>query len=142
MQISINSLFATSEDLFTWSEDCILKVDIEGHEYSAFKSLDIDNQRRASQIVIELHDVVSTLYNSPSEIIGLIEKLLSTHVLVHLHGNNYDFSVDIEGYTLPNVLELSFARRDLVEPSTEKIAFPRNLDAPNNRFLPEIIIQS
>ncbi len=142
LQISIDSLFALSADFFNWSGDCILKIDIEGSEYSAIKSLDIVNQGRASQIILELHNVVSMLYHSPSEIIELIEKILKTHELVHLHGNNYDFSVDIVGYTLPNVLELSFARRDLVEPSTERIEFPRNLDAPNNRLLPEIIIQS
>jgi hypothetical protein len=139
-QISINTLFELSEEFFSWSGDCLLKIDIEGHEYSAIKTLDIENQKRASQIVIELHDVISKLYNSPSEIIGLIEKLLETHVLVHLHGNNYDFSITFDHFTLPNVLELSFARRDFASPQITRTEFPRDLDAPNNQFLPEIII--
>jgi hypothetical protein len=139
-QISINTLFALSEEFFSWSGDCLLKIDIEGHEYSAIKALGIENQKLASQIVIELHDVIPMLYHSPSEINGVIEKLLETHVLVHLHGNNYDFSITFENFTLPNVLELSFARRDFVNAQITSAKFPRDLDAPNNQFMPEIII--
>jgi len=138
--VSLKSIFLESDKQFSWTGDCLLKIDIEGHEYETIQALDLEFQVRASQIILELHDVLPKLYHSPLEIFSLVEKLLETHELVHLHGNNYDYAINTNGSTIPNVLELTFARKDFVSSSFEVAKFPRVLDAPNNPFLPDIII--
>ena len=138
--VSLNSIFLESDKQFAWTGDCLLKIDIEGHEYETIQALDMDFQVRASQIILELHNVLPKLYHSPLEIFSLVEKLLKTHELVHIHGNNYEYAINTNGSTIPNVLELTFARKDFVSSSFDVAKFPRVLDAPNNPYLPDIII--
>jgi hypothetical protein len=137
-QISLNSVFEKSFEYFDWGGDCILKIDIEGSEYEVLKTLDAAHQIRASQIVLELHNLIFKLYHSPAEVLELMDQLLKTHDLVHIHGNNYEYSITVQGLTLPNVLELTFVRKEFSKSLEKEIILPNPLDAPNNRFLREI----
>ena len=137
-QISLNSVFEQSFKYFGWDGDCILKIDIEGSEYEVLKTFDAGHQIRASQIVLELHNLIFKLYHSPTEVLELMDQLLKTHDLVHIHGNNYEYSITIQGLTLPNVLELTFVRKEFSKSLEKEIILPNPLDAPNNKFLREI----
>jgi hypothetical protein len=92
----------------------ILKLDIEGSEWAALNT-DIDLSL-FSQILLELHyfnrlvepDFLATA-------IKVLGKLHKTHVAVSLSGNNCcGFSI-LGGHAVPNVMEVTFVRRDRFE---------------------------
>ena len=56
----------------------------------------------------------------------MFEKLTAYHVPVHLHANNFADVMLVQGVPIPDVLELSFLRRDLG-------SFSASLDGPDTR---------
>ncbi len=108
------------------SNNIFLKIDVEGAEYRFLDTL-IENQKRITGLVIELHDCDIH--------IGKIRKFIENFnlCLVHVHANNYAPIRLDDG--LPLVLELTFSgNAELSEP--EKL--PHLLDMPNNPFVDDI----
>lgn len=109
--------------------DIFLKMDIEGGEYPWFKSLNLEQLNKFSQIVLEFHWIHTTNTNDFKE---ALEKLINTHYIIHAHGNNYRYN---EIKNIPNVLELTLINRKYFQstPELNKIPFPIiGLDFPNN----------
>jgi hypothetical protein len=87
------------------SENLFLKMDIEGGEYDIISSTNCLN--KFSQIVIEVHD----LDPRNEKQVAFFNKILTTHYIYHIHGNNCAEIND----GLPLVLELSFVRKNLIK---------------------------
>lgn len=123
------------QELISKYDDIFLKMDIEGGEYPWLASLSLDNLRKFKQIVIEFHGVFDNSWNCSNNIkTECLKKLSETHYPVHIHGNNYSILVN----KYPNVLELTYVRKDMVtsEPPLNKTPLPiLNLDFPNNSML-------
>ena len=118
----------------------LLKMDIESAEYELLSGLEIDNLLKISQICMELHFPIMT----PS-CLDILVLLSSEFELFHLHVNNTALTISGPGYKavtddLPNVLELTFIRKDkCLFSERETRAYPlAGLDHPNNPGLPDV----
>jgi hypothetical protein len=118
------------EDMLTRtkSENIFLKIDIEGGEYELLETI-LKYSRVVTSLVIEFH----RLNDFQRELLAFSSELLRTHKLINVNANNYDSS----GVDFPNIIELTFLRLDLFEPS--EIA-QSMYNFPNNNEQPEIRI--
>lgn len=124
-------------------DDIVLKMDIEGHEWSVFGDIEPQDLSRFSQIMLEIHDLhqLHTLghYRRARK---ALRKLHQTHQVVHVHGNNNTSLTVIGGIPVPPVMELTLVRRDLCEFEKCSRTFPTELDQPNNPNFAEHILGS
>jgi hypothetical protein len=102
----------------------ILKMDIEGAEYSIVPlNIDLIN-KHFSQVSIEIHNTVSSFRES-SYLINCLNKF---YKIFHIHGNNHDFIYD----EIPNCIEISLVRNDYNVIGVEDKAYPLDgIDFPN-----------
>ncbi|SDQ15901.1 FkbM family methyltransferase [Pseudovibrio sp. Tun.PSC04-5.I4] len=124
-------------------DDIVLKMDIEGHEWSVFGDIEPEDLCCFSQIMLEIHSLhqLHTLaqYRRARK---ALSKLHKTHQVVHVHGNNNTSLTIIGGTPVPPVMELTLVRRDLCEFETCSRTFPTELDQPNNPNYAEHILGS
>jgi hypothetical protein len=111
----------------------ILKMDIEGAEYSIIPSnIELIN-KHFSQIGIEIHDVNNLTF----EKINLINSLNKFYKIFHIHGNNHDFILD----GIPNCIELSLLRNDYEVQGIETEPYPLlGIDYPNAKDKKDFIL--
>jgi hypothetical protein len=111
-----------------------LKIDIEGGEYPWLLFIDETNLNKFKQIVIEFHGITKdginwgTDYNDK---IKCLEKLSTTHYLVHAHGNNCGPIFN----NIPDTIELTYINKNYFNlmPELNTTQLPiQNLDYPNN----------
>lgn len=121
--------------------DLLLQMDIEGAEWPVLATLDRATLLRFRVIVLELHDVHRVFFRSGlEEIQGVLRKLFDDFEMVHLHANNNLRAVRRHGYEVPPFLEMTLLRKDRVRRSTPVAELPHPLDAPNNAFVPDIVL--
>jgi len=119
----------------------ILKIDIEGGEWHVFEQIDISTLRNFSQIVVEFHDFQNVCdekwYKSAQT---SLDKLAECFHVIHVHGANTGRLAVIANVPFPNVLEVTWLRKDLsdFEPSGE--IFPTALDAPTDPDFEDIFL--
>lgn len=121
-----------------YGSDAILKIDIEGGEWPFFKSLSAEQMQQFRQIVVETHWAIAhpavTVKEMPVEV---LEKINETHQLVMIHANNYAHTVNVDGFNIPQVLELTYLRKDSYEFGDYSWP-PKELIMPNNPHAKEI----
>jgi hypothetical protein len=124
---------------FQLEGDALLKIDIEGNEYSYFENTDLSQiSKITSGLLLEIHWI-----NDPTvtpRFINLMNNLNEYFILTHTHGNNYGSTWNYESYVLPNVLELSFVNKKHIsdfKKDENKYPIPE-LDYPNNVLTPDI----
>lgn len=116
----------------------IMKMDIEGAEWSSLRILQTAQLEQFDQILLELHDMNNM--SNYEVMMEVLAKLNESHQLVHVHGNNYASYVMIEGMVMPNVIEVTYLKRDLCEFEDSDECFPNELDYPNNNLSPDIFM--
>lgn len=118
----------------------LLKFDIEGGEYEALGATPAAGLADYEIIACELHDF--DRLGDPAffaQVWHALELLALNHVPVHLHANNYQSFVLVEGVPIPKVLEVAYLRKDLDSfcgLSNEPIPGP--LDRPNHPGRPDL----
>ena len=104
-------------------KNIFLKMDIETWEYKWLEQIDNINIKNIAQIVIEIHfpfTLSENIFNSRCGIIdvnkkiNLIKKLFKNHKMFHIHGNSACGVTMYEGKKLPNVIECTLVRNDLI----------------------------
>lgn len=96
----------------------ILKMDIEGDEYKVYKQM-ADYLPKLDVVLLEVHYITDQW----RELINILRLFNSAGLhLFHIHGNNSDAL--IENTTIPNTLELSFARAPYTEPVYDNGIYP------------------
>ena len=118
----------------------VLSCDIEGGEWEILENIEAEN---FSQIGLELHWLLKqcSTQRSLSRMANGLNKLLKTHVPFHIHGNNWAGYFMVDGVKVPDVLEVSYVRRDCVELDEDAVlTFPTKYDGVNNKTRPEIEI--
>ena len=99
------------------SETSLLKVDIEGSEYDA---LYMKNFSQFAVVVIELHHLDKVLYSECfAKFAMLFEKLSNEHHIFHAHANNWGKLFNFGNVVIPNVIELTFIRKNLIVQNSE-----------------------
>ena len=96
-------------------EEVILKIDIEGSEWDVFSSVSLENLSRCKQIIVELHNIHFFRNDEFFETMLLaLDKLNCLHTLVNIHANNWSAFDIIAGIPVPNVLEVTYIRSDIL----------------------------
>lgn len=116
----------------------ILKIDIEGDEWTVFDAVSDDALSRISQIVCEFHFFDRIAHGATyATYARVLRKLNSRFQSVHVHANNYAPMLLLGGVPFPCVLEVSYASRShyKFEDVTER--FPGRLDTPNKMDTPD-----
>ena len=116
----------------------LLKIDVEGAEWSVFEHTSQDTLKKFSQIVIEFHDMNNI--SNAEHIINALQNLNKTHCPVHVHGNNYRSYSMLDGVVLPDVLECVFLNRNKYKLRKCEQFFPNQLDKANYSERPDIIL--
>jgi hypothetical protein len=126
---TVDSAFAE----LNMDDGVFLKCDIEGAEYGIGERL-IANAPKCVGIALEFHDVKERM----SDFIAIIDGLLKTHIIDHIHANTYSLFSDTG---VPSVVEVSMSRRnqsqfvheDIKNFGLKKVLVGADLDKPNNK---------
>jgi hypothetical protein len=125
------------------ARDMLLKMDIEGNEWSCLDATASEVIDQFSQIVCEFHDMERMADPEFAEPVARVfEKLYRTHRVVHAHGNNHLPFVELWGVPVPRVFELTFANIRSFEFDKSIESFPTALDQPCNPLLPDLFLGS
>jgi len=122
-------------------EEVILKIDIEGSEWEVLQSVSLDNLSRCKQIIVELHNFHfvrnDELFDS---MLLALDKLNCLHTSVNIHANNWSAFEIIVGVPVPNVLEVTYIRSDLIKKDMlcESRTNLNHISKGNNPFQPDI----
>jgi hypothetical protein len=95
------------------SENLLLQMDIEGAEYRSLLSASDSVLKRFRIVVVEFH-MLPFLQSSRflnTSFLPVLHKLLRRFDCVHAHANNCLPLIDLAGYMVPQVIELSFYRK-------------------------------
>ena len=87
--------------------DILLKIDIESHEWEVFQNLPTNIIKQFKYIVGEFHISKRKKFNY----YNILEKIQLTHQIFHLHCNNCGTIIDLDGYKICNLLEISFIKK-------------------------------
>lgn len=112
--------------------ELILQMDIEGSEYYSILKTSSSLMKRFRIMVFEFHylerlwdvegfDLLSTVF----------DKILETHICVHIHPNNCCGVTIRQGIEIPRVAEFTFIRKDRVNLQGYQNIFPNILDFDN-----------
>jgi hypothetical protein len=113
--------------------DLMMQMDIEGAEYETLLATPDSILKKFRTIIVEFHHF-HYLDNKPhyNLVNATIEKLRQQFEPVHLHANNYEKVANVHGVLMPNVVEVTFLRKDRVKENKRLRALPHVLDLPNN----------
>ncbi len=96
-----------------------LKMDVEGAEWLTFLNMSENVLLQCNQIAIEFHDLsglgVNTMYPRVSleEKIAVMEKITKHFHCWNVHANNYASMFIVDGYKVPDVMEMTFVNKHL-----------------------------
>lgn len=113
----------SSHNTYTLEEICntlnlpktgtLLKVDIEGDEIPALFVTEAETLSKFDVIVMEIHWLRLVEFKPLCDIFkAVLDKLNQFHAIVHLHSNNLKVPFICQGLYFPNVLEVTWVRRD------------------------------
>lgn len=117
----------------------LLKVDIEGDEWTLFQRASRSALRPYRQIVCEVHDlhgIADAGFLATAS--AAAKNLTRDFAVVHVHANNHSPMLSFGGLLVPEVLELTFASRRHYRLRRSDEEFPTPLDAPNFRSRPDM----
>lgn len=122
-----NEKLTNLHDLMDKYENVFIKMDIEGHEIEWLLSLTETHMKKIKQLVIEFHYPFGNMENI------VFNKINQTHVLVHLHGNNYQNCRIHKGVVIPEVFECTYLNKDFMkgELKKNKNELPTKIDMKN-----------
>lgn len=121
----------------------ILKMDVEGAEWSFLSTVPAETLSKFDQMVFEFHFMTHEKnQNLMNSTLACIKKINQTHSLVHLHANNHGSFVILDDKILfPETLELTYVKTSNYElVDDENIFLPIPLDQPNNFYRQDITL--
>lgn len=117
----------------------ILKMDVEGAEWDALTETPVNVLRRFEQIVLEFHDLPrlgETRFRSIAW--KALASLSSAFTLAHVHANNFGGIAIVAGFPVPETLEATYIRSDLVQTAPSTTFYPTPLDTGNCLDWPDL----
>jgi hypothetical protein len=111
-------------------EELLLQMDIERYEYEVLISTPEDILRRFRVIVVEFHGLEKLFGRHYFDLATVaFNKILKSHVCVHIHPNNYYPKLYRSyGFAFPSLAEFTFLRKDRVIALDPVKSFPHPLD--------------
>ena len=133
--VNLNSLTSHIEENGDKNnQNLMLKMDVEGAEWLSLLATKDEVLLQFKQIVIEIHGLTIT-HQLYSEKLAVLKKLHELFYVVHIHGNNLGAVYENDVYLIPNVMEITYLRKDAnIKTSQLTQTYPiQNLDY-SNRF--------
>tara|TARA_B110000971_G_scaffold26680_1_gene24038 strand:- start:271 stop:1104 length:834 start_codon:yes stop_codon:yes gene_type:complete len=132
-EISINDWIVQAD------KDIILKIDIEGDEYASLIDISEENLKKVRILVIEFHDLRNLRNNLFLNFFDkVINKLENYFYVCHLHINNISKIKKIGDFLVPDMIELTFIRKNRVKNFSSKFSIlPHELDSKTVNHLKE-----
>lgn len=123
------------------SNELLLQMDIEGAEYEALMNCSSDFLSRFRIICIELHHIGEWWNPRYFEVVSkALGQITRNHECVHIHPNNSATRTQYEGVELPNVMELTFLRKDRMKRAAFRTDFPHPLDEDCVTYKPTYVL--
>jgi hypothetical protein len=123
-------------------KDMILKFDIEGSEWEVFLNASGSLLKRFRIMTGEFHGLTRLLdVNFFLRARTVLDKLCQNHQVTHIHANNIGKVGMVEGVLVPDLLEVTFLRRDFGPFEACDDPIPGPLDYPNQSDKPDIILK-
>ena len=122
----------------------LLQMDIEGSEYEVLSSESIETIKKFKVMIIEFHNLKNLFTSNFFGIYrSIMEKIFLSHSICHIHPNNSGIVYDKDGIEVPDTLEITFIRNNLINEclnirSNKKL--PHELDAPNIKEKKDIVL--
>ena len=120
----------------------ILKLDVEGDEWLTLLHMPESLLNKCRQLIVELHGIAGNDETSPVDLatkITTLRKLSSTFHCWHVHANNYAPVHIVDGFKVPDVLEVTFVNRACYTCSgITAERFPTAMDFPCSTRLSDI----
>lgn len=114
--------------------DMLLQMDIEGAEYDVLINESESTLHRFSIMVIEFHNLQNLLEeNCLTLFTSIFEKIYRSFSICHVHPNNCCGVSQLGEIQVPNVIEVTFLRKDLAAQLSigTPVSLPHRLDARN-----------
>ncbi len=112
--------------------DYLLQMDVEGAEYRILHNVSQSLLKKFRIIVVEFHFLRSIFARDWFNMVApAFRKILRTHAVVHVHPNNCSKIFAIGKVGIPDVMEVTFYRRDRLTLTGHPITLPHPLDADN-----------
>ncbi|MEQ8714119.1 MAG: FkbM family methyltransferase [Cyclobacteriaceae bacterium] len=123
------------------NNDLLLQMDIEGAEYDCLFEATSTLLKRFRIMIIEFHEL-DRLWQPDffrrAEIV--FEKILDTHVCIHIHPNNNVKIYSQSMVDIPPVAEFTFIRKDRTKSTRYETRLPHRLDYDNSMDLPSLVL--
>ena len=116
----------------------VLKIDVEGYEWNVFAGLAEKTLLQFDQIVVEFHDLIADEDRNMK--IHALENLVKTHKVIHIHANNNSSADYCGDIMMPDVLEVTWLRKDLCLDTRYTGVLPRSVDRRCNALAPEVLL--
>ena len=119
----------------------LLQMDIEGAEYNALLAASDAVLSRFRMAVIEFH-LLAALASArflSMKFLPVLRKLLLHFDVVHAHANNCCGTIDLAGWDVPQVIELTFLRK-ADNPQPHRCQIPHPLDVLNAPSRPPLFL--
>jgi hypothetical protein len=130
-----------NKSLPNYSQDLILQMDIEGSEYDVILETPNSVWKMFRVLVVEFHGLQTIFDPYGVKFIGhCFDKLLSTFEIVHIHPNNNALPFRRNGLEIPELMEITFLRKDRVKWRKQSSVFPHPLDHPNVAGRPDVVL--
>jgi FkbM family methyltransferase len=121
----------------------LMKMDIEGCEWDVINAVSSATLNKFSQICLEFHNLSPFIDSANYQlIIDVLNKINLTHQSVHVHANS-DIAVPhmMHNYILPELLEVTFVRKDIIESRKElERFFPTDIDEATFLNNPDMLL--
>lgn len=115
----------------------ILKMDVEGAEWDFLDTVQTKTLRQFDQIILELHNIVRACgQDDITKRLNSLNKLNKTHQVVHLHANNTGYILQMNGHTIPDVLEVTYVNKErysTFEPNMLVLPIPEDVPCDKQR---------
>lgn len=136
--------FIANNSIINKSSNLMLQMDIEGAEIENLLSVSEETLKNFKVLVIEFHNFESLhnisflkLYHS------VFIKILKYFTIIHIHPNNFGKVVDLNNMKVPDIMEFTFLRNDLMR-YKKNIKYPlphlednKNSEKDDDLTLPE-----
>ena len=121
----------------TEPNSAILKVDIEGFEWSVFHTINLKSLDPFRQVIIEFHGMDKLINKNKSNMmLNVLEDLQEIYFTGFVNGNNNQPVLEYDNKRIPHTFELSLFKRSVYNCISEPLKKP--LLFRNNRKLPAI----
>ena len=123
-------------ELFEVAEDYILKLDIEGDEWSVLNEIDLEEINKFRQIIVEFHNLND--FDKLAEKLTIIEKIALTHTPIVVHPNNNGTCKLVGDFLIPDVIEVTWVRKNSYNIAKGIAPEVAGLLSPNSSDLPDV----